>query len=117
MTRYLVTRYLGRDTLGVSSNSARFVHALAKALDQPQHPRRPAAAASAAQSLHDPQFDGIDQCGGFRAQRYHEFIERFEPRHLQQLMARDVEDEGRDANAKEFRKDDGRDRAEPILVG
>ena len=51
------------------------------------------------------------------AQRHHELVELFEPRHLQQLRPRHVEDEGGDADAEEFREHDGEDGAGPVFVG
>src|ERR1700693_3273039 len=82
------------------SRLARFAHALAKALDQPQRARRPALAA-AAQHIHDPRLDRIDQFLGLGPERDDELIERFEPSHFQKLWPRHVEHEGRDADAQE----------------
>src|ERR1700716_2359927 len=99
-----------------SLSLARFVHALAETLDQPQHPRRPTVAI-AAQGFPDSQFDGIDQRRGFCPQLYDEVIERFEPPHFKQFRPRDVEDESGDADAEEFREDNGEDGADPIFMG
>src|SRR5882757_8614362 len=77
----------------------RLVHAFAKALDQPQHPRRPAVAI-AAQGFHDSHFDRIDQCCRLCPQPHDKFIEGFEPLHLQEFRPRHVEDESRDATPR-----------------
>ena len=73
--------------------------------------------AVAAQRFLDARLDRIDQRGRLGPQRHDELIELLEPRHLQQLRPRHVEDEGGDADAEEFREHDGEDGAEPIFMG
>src|ERR1700741_2096630 len=93
-----------------SKTLSRLVHAAAEASDQPQRPRRPAVAV-AAQEFADALLDRLDQGFGLFADHQDELVESFEPAHLQELLARHIENERGDADAREFREDkngDGR---------
>jgi hypothetical protein len=92
------------------------VHAFAETLDQPQYSRRPAVAI-AAKDLQDTPLDRIDQSGRLGAQAHDEFIEPFEPSHLQQFRSRYVKDKGSDADAEELGEENGGNGAEPIFMG
>src|SRR5215475_7740914 len=91
-----------------------FAHALAEALDQPQGARGPAVTV-AGDDVLDPLLDRIDQGCSLGAYHQHEFIEPLEPRHLQELVARHVEDEGGDADAEELCKHDREYGAHPMF--
>src|SRR5690349_11510425 len=98
----IMARQAGR-FIGVSrlEGSARLLHALAEALDQPQRAGRPAFAA-ARQDILDSRLDRLDQCVRLGTYHENELIKLFEPAHLQQLRARHVEDEGGDTDTEEF---------------
>src|ERR1700729_3097836 len=64
--------------IAVRKRLPRFVHALAEALDQPQHPRRPAFAI-AAHDFRDAALDRIDKFFGLGAHCQDEIIEPLEP--------------------------------------
>src|SRR5215475_14343505 len=81
--------------------SARLVDALAETLDQTKRARGPAFTATA-EHLDDARLDRIDQLLRSRAQHQDEFIEFFEPAHLEEFWPRHVEDEGGDADAQEL---------------
>src|SRR6266478_3779990 len=92
------------------------MHAFAEALDQPQHPGRPAVA-GAAQGLLDSKLDWIDQRRGFCPQRHDKLVEFLKPLHFKQFRPRHVEDESGDADAQEFCQNEGEDGGHPILMG
>src|SRR3954463_13694156 len=102
-------------TLNKWRRSARFVHALAKTLDQAERAGGPAFAVAGDQ-LADAPLDRIDQLGGLGTQLQHQIIEPLEPGHLHQLVARHVEHEGGAAAPEQLCEHDGEDRAGPIFV-